>query len=116
MPQPPSPALLALLVLVSTGVAGVSDERIDSDVNIKIRDEGMFRSQIMRTLHFLTDVHGPRLTGSPNFKAAADWALRQMQSWGLQNPHLEPWDFGHPGWANERLTAHIVSPLRDPLT
>jgi hypothetical protein len=38
-----------------------------------------------------------------------------MQSWGLKNGHLEPWDFGHPGWTNERLAAYIVSPVKDTL-
>jgi carboxypeptidase Q len=63
----------------------------------------------------LADVYGPRLTGSPNHKNAAEWAIKQMTSWGLENGHLEPWDFGHPGWLNERLTAHIISPVKDPL-
>ncbi|HXG67206.1 MAG TPA: M20/M25/M40 family metallo-hydrolase, partial [Blastocatellia bacterium] len=80
------------------------------------RKEGMENSQIMRTLHYLTDVYGPRLTGSPSLKAAGEWAAKQMQSWGLENAHLEPWDFGHPGWTNERLIAHILSPVKEPLT
>ena len=83
-------------------------EQLEGDLMVRIRDEALFRSQIMRTVHFLTDVYGPRLTGSPNYKAASEWALQQMQSWGLENTHLEPWDFGHPGWANERLSAHAV--------
>jgi hypothetical protein len=69
----------------------------------------------MRTLHFLSDVYGPRLTGSPNFKAAADWTAQQMNAWGFKNVRLEPWDFGHPGWLNERLSAHIVAPVKDSL-
>ncbi|HEY1404684.1 MAG TPA: M20/M25/M40 family metallo-hydrolase [Pyrinomonadaceae bacterium] len=93
----------------------VSTERIDSEVYWKIRREGTERSQAMRTLHFLTDVYGPRLTGSPNFKAAADWTVKQMNAWGFKNTRLEPWDFGHPGWLNERLSAHIVSPVKDAL-
>jgi hypothetical protein len=36
------------------------------------------------------------LTGSPNHKAAAEWAVKQMTAWGLENAHLEPWDFKHP--------------------
>src|SRR5690349_13644554 len=67
----------------------------DGEVQAKIRSEGMERSQIMRTMHFLTDVYGPRLTGSPNHKAAAEWAIKQMTAWGFENGHLEPWDFGH---------------------
>jgi len=63
----------------------------------------------------LTDVYGPRLTGSPNLKAAGDWAIKQLEAWGLTNGHLEPWDFGHPGWLNERLSAHILSPVQDHL-
>jgi carboxypeptidase Q len=93
-----------------------ADERISADVNARIRREASEHSQILRTLHMLTDVYGPRVTGSPNLKAAGEWAIKQMTSWGLVNGHLEPWDFGHPGWTNERLTAHIVSPVKDPLT
>jgi hypothetical protein len=92
-----------------------AQERIDTEINAKIRAEGMDRSQILRTMHHLTDVYGPRLTGSPNHKAAAEWAVKQMTGWGFENGHLEPWDFGHPGWLNERLSAHIVSPVRDHL-
>lgn len=87
----------------------------DTDILAAIRKEATDRSQIMKTMHMLADVYGPRLTGSPNHKHAAEWAIKQMQSWGLENAHLEPWDFGHPGWLNERLTAHIISPVKDPL-
>src|SRR5436190_12509473 len=88
-----------------------------SDKNLleRIRKEEQTNSQIMKTMHMFTDVYGPRLTGSPNHKAAADWAVKQMTAWGLENAHLEPWDFKHPGWLNERLTAHIIAPLKDPL-
>src|SRR6185295_5027927 len=47
---------------------------------------------------------------------AAEWAIKQMQSWGLENAHLESWNFGHPGWLNERMTAHMISPIKDVLT
>ncbi len=90
-------------------------ESIDSEVYWKIRREGTERSQAMKTLHYLTDLYGPRLTGSPNFKAAADWTVQQMKTWGFTNTRLEPWNFGHPGWLNERLSAHIVSPVKDAL-
>src|SRR5215831_11619465 len=88
----------------------------DPDINKKIRQEETDHSQIMHTMHFLTDVYGPRLTGSPNHKAAADWAVQQMTSWGFENAHLEPWDFGHPGWMNERASGYVLSPIHDQLT
>lgn len=87
----------------------------DEDVLARIRKEGMDHSQIMKSMHMLTDVYGPRLTGSPNHKRAAEWAVRQMTEWGFVNGHLEPWNFGHPGWLNERLNAHIISPVKDSL-
>ena len=86
------------------------------DINAMIRKEGAENSQILRTMHFLTDVYGPRLTGSPNLKAAGEWAIKQMTAWGFENGHLEPWDFGHPGWANERFSGFINSPVKDTLT
>src|SRR5688572_2369150 len=93
----------------------VAEERPDEAVFWKIRQEGAANSQILRTLHMLTDVHGPRLTGSPNLKAAGDWAIQQMHEWGLKNGHLDPWNFGYQGWTNERLAAYIVSPVKDTL-
>ena len=69
-----------------------------------------------QTLHMLTDVYGPRLTGSPSLKAAGEWAIEQMHAWGLKNGRLEPWDSGAgQGWTNERLAAHIVAPVKDAL-
>jgi hypothetical protein len=92
-----------------------AQERIDADVYWKIRREATANSRIMKTVSMLTDVYGPRLTGSPNLKAAGEWAVEQLTAWGLQNGRLEPWDFGHSGWANERLSAHILAPVKDAL-
>jgi len=87
-----------------------------TDIEWKIRREAKEGSQILSTLHVLADRYGPRLTGSPNLHAAGEWAAEQMTTWGFENARLEPWEFGHPGWTNERLTAHIVSPVKDVLT
>ena len=107
-------ALFALVVLVVAPLT--AQETLNADINAKIRQEGASHSQIMRTLHMFTDVYGPRVTGSPNHKAAAEWAIKRMAAWGFTNGHLEPWDFGHPGWVNERFSAHIVAPVKDQLT
>ena len=86
-----------------------------ADINARIRQEGMNNSQIMRTLHYLADIYGPRLTGSPNHKAAAEWAVKQMTAWGFTNGHLEPWDFGREGWLNEYLAVHVTAPYKDAM-
>jgi len=90
-------------------------ERLDDDVIWRIRREATDNSQIMRTLHVLTDVYGPRLTGSPNLRKAQDWLVQRATAAGLQNAHLEEWDFGHPGWVNDKTAVHIVSPVKDSL-
>src|SRR5579862_764129 len=102
--------LLAVLALFAPLAA---QQRMDADINAKIRQEENSHSQIMRTLHFLTEVYGPRLTGTPSMKAAGEWSIKTMESWGFANGHLEPWDYGHPGWVNERFTGHIVAPVKD---
>ena len=107
--------VIALSLILSLLSMPVLAQNGNTDLLSRIRKEAMEHSQIMKTMHMLTDVYGPRLTGSPNHKNAAEWAIKQMTAWGLENSHLEPWDFGHPGWLNERLTAHILSPVKDPL-
>ena len=102
-------------LLVAAGSAMPAADTLDPTINDKIRQEETQHSQVMRTLHFLADVHGPRVTGSPGHKAAAQWAVDTMMSWGMQNGKLEPWEFGYPGWANERLTVHAVAPFKDAL-
>jgi carboxypeptidase Q len=82
------------------------------DINARIRKEETEHSQILHTLHMLTDRYGPRLTGSPNHESAAKWAAQQMTEWGFQHARLEPWDFGHPGWLNESAAGRIVAPVR----
>ncbi len=106
--------LVAASMVLSGAIAG-GQERIDTDMNWRIRQEAITHSGVMPTLHRLTDVYGPRLTGSPNLEAAGRWAVDQMEAWGLTNGHLEPFDFEHPGWSNERLSVHLVSPATDAL-
>src|SRR6187397_3016874 len=106
-------AVLTLVVAAPSAQAPV--EKIDVEINAKIRKEGMDNSQIMKTTHVLTDVYGPRLTGSPNHENAAKWAIKEMESWGFVNGHLEPWDFARAGWLNEEAAGYIVSPVKDNL-
>jgi carboxypeptidase Q len=107
--------VVALALIISLLSLPIAAQNGGDDLLGRIRKEAAERSQIMKTMHMFTDVYGPRLTGSPNHKAAAEWAVKQMTAWGLENAHLEPWDFKHPGWLNERLTAHLISPVKDPL-
>ncbi len=108
-------AIAVVIAVAAAAGPATAPERADDAMNARIRAEETDHSQIMRTTHYLTDVYGPRLTGSPNHKAAAEWTLKQMTEWGFTNAHLEPWNFGHPGWLNERFSGFIVSPVKDSL-
>src|SRR5215216_3043421 len=83
------------VALVSPVVsAGAQSEKIDTAMVARIRAEGLQRSQVMETLGWLTDVHGPRLTGSPGFEEAGMWAVKRLSTWNLTNVHKERWPFG----------------------
>jgi hypothetical protein len=103
-----------LLALVAFGLLA-AQEKVDQATGARFRSEELEKSQIMRTLHMLTDRYGPRVTGSPGHVAAANWVVKQLTEWGLKNAHLEPWEFGHPGWTNQRASAFIVSPVQENL-
>ena len=90
-------------------------ESVDLDAVHRIKSEGFERSHVMDLMSYLTDVHGPRLTNSPNIKAAADYAMTRMKAWGLSGVALEAWGPFGRGWTNERFTAHAVSPQSYPI-
>jgi len=92
-----------------------AQDKSQADIYAAIRKEANENSKIMNTLHYFSDVYGPRLTGSPNYTNAAKWAMREMLSWGFDNATLEPFEFGHPGWVNERNTGLMISPVQDTL-
>ncbi len=72
---------LALAFAVGSFLYG--QEKVDEATTAKMRSEELEHSQILPTLHTLTDRYGPRVTGSPNHEAAAKWAVSQMTARGL---------------------------------
>ena len=104
-----------LLLPLGVCVFLAAQENVDEATAARMRSEELEHSQIMHTLHMLTDRYGPRVTGTPNHELAAKWAVREMESWGMTNGHLEPWEFGHPGWLNESASGYITSPIRQNL-
>ncbi|HEX4796818.1 MAG TPA: M20/M25/M40 family metallo-hydrolase [Humisphaera sp.] len=80
------------------------------DPIMRIRDEGLNHSQVMATLSYLTDVIGPRLTGSPNLHRANEWTRDKLTSWGLENAHLEAWGPFGRGWSVKRFSMQVIEP------
>ena len=64
--------------LVPLLVVAQQPERVDLNVVHRIKTEESGHSAVMETMHFLTDRYGPRLTNSPEFRAAGDWAVKQL--------------------------------------
>ncbi len=91
-----------------------AQETVDLDMVNRIRDEGLNRSQVMKTVGYLTDVIGPRLTGSPGFKEANEWARDRLQEMGLENARMDEWDFGR-GWDFTKASVRMISPREVPL-
>ena len=79
----------------------------------RIKTEGMTNSHALDYFNHLTNVIGPRLTGSPAFKASIDWSLAQLKTIGLANAHQESWPYGK-GWTLEKFTLEMVEPRYFP--
>lgn len=108
-------AALALGVSFALPVWAQSSSSVPSDVIDRIKEEGLQRSQVMQTLSYLTDVIGPRLTGSPGLKRANEWTRDTMTKWGLENAHLESWGPFGRGWTLEKFSAQVASPQCIPV-
>jgi hypothetical protein len=106
---------VALFFLSVPLFAAAAEEPVDLDMVTRIREEGLYHSQVMETVRQLTDVLGPRLTGSPQLKAANEWTRQQFADWGLRDAHLEPYPFGR-GWSFSRSAVHMLKPQQLPLS
>src|SRR5688572_6110305 len=108
-------ALSLAFFYLSTAQGQAPVEKVDLEVVAKIKEEGLKRSKVMETISYLTDVHGPRLTASPQIRAAGEWTKTKLAEWKLEQSHLEPWGPFGRGWSLEGFTANLVTPTYAPL-
>ncbi|MEO6720729.1 MAG: M20/M25/M40 family metallo-hydrolase [Ferruginibacter sp.] len=105
--------LIALSFLVFSSL--YAQEKVDMNAVGKIKKEGLENSKVMDIAFQLTDVAGPRLTNSPGYFRAANWAKNELAKWGLTNTALEPWgDFGK-GWELKHSYIAMTEPYYRPL-
>ncbi len=108
--------VLVIIAAISTPVgAGQSAEPVNLEAVYKIKQEGFQRSEVMDVMSWLTDVHGPRLTGSPGLLSAAEWATGWLQERGISDVTLEPWGPFGRGWTNDKFVAYVVDPTPYPI-
>ena len=105
---------IVLLPAAHAQTASPSDTP-DAAMMARLRDEEMNHSQVMATVSYLTDVIGPRLTGSVSQKHATVWTRDTLAGWGLANAHVETWGPFGKGWDLIRFSAQVTEPTAIPL-
>ncbi len=108
--------VVVLLIVVSVPAAAQGDrEPVDTAAIAKIKAEETSNSQVMDILSTLSDVYGPRLTGSPGYERAAEWVEKELHAWGLENIHREYWGPFGRGWSLKRYSANVLAIQNFPL-
>jgi carboxypeptidase Q len=107
----------SMLLLLCAAVLCLSfkGDKPDLQMVTKIKKEGFENSKVMATLYKLTDVIGPRLTGSSGMKHAEKWAKKQLEEWGLENAAIEPWGGFGKGWEIQKSYLAMTTPYYQPL-
>jgi carboxypeptidase Q len=98
-----------LLTITLTLSAQAPPAGLDLGTIGRIRAEAIQRSQAIEHVWWLSEVHGPRATGTPALADASEWAMKKFTEWGLKNVHQERFPFGQ-GWTIERFSVHLVAP------
>ncbi len=104
-------ALMAVLV-AAAGAQGLAGA--DADAFARITKEAANSTPVDETAAFLTDVYGPRLTGSPHLRGAGAYVIERLKGWGVP-ARFERWGPFGPGWTTDRFVAMAISPTPFPL-
>ena len=104
--------LLLVLFLIPVLSHAQDESPNPTDVIIK---HGIDESEVMEIASWLTDVYGPRLTGSPMLDKATEWATGQLEEWGMSNVHLHEWGPFGRGWELEHFEMHAEGPSYWPI-
>src|SRR5947207_1019280 len=109
-------SLVGIAILLGLCLWAVEPEKVDLGMLGRIRREAFgANSRVMDTMFYLTDVYGPRLTGSPNIRDAGEWSVKKMKEWGLANPRMEAWGPFGRGWSATRFSAMMKEPEFQPI-
>src|SRR5215831_613015 len=86
-------------------------EAVDLEALHRIKAEAFNNSKVMDHLFYLTDANGPRLTGSPGWESAANWAVGTLKQYGLEQAHLEPWGPCSRSWSHSAFELAMTKPV-----
>lgn len=103
------------ILLMALPFLSQAQEKVDAAMMQKIRNEGLNHSQVMDIAWHLTDGSGPRVTSSPGFFRAANYAKQMLEKWGVKNVRLEPWGEFGKGWEVEKSYVAMTAPYYKPI-
>jgi len=104
-----------LVVLSLFAAALCAEDAVDLAVVQRIKKEAFQNSKVMDHLFWLTDVYGPRLTGSPGFATAANWAVKRLKEYGVEDAAIEPWGKFGRSWRLTKFSISLQEPEYAPL-
>jgi carboxypeptidase Q len=107
--------LLAAFAFLLVSFKGDRTDKADLHAIMMIKNEGFNNTKVMSTLFELTDVNGPRLTGSTGMKNAEKWCKEKLESWGLENAAIEPWGSFGKGWEINKSYLAMTAPYYQQL-
>ena len=105
----------ALFFLIVFSFSSYAQEKVDLQIVQRIRKEGLENSKVMEYMEYLSDVYGPRLAESPQYKKAGEWAVNKLKELGFVNAKMEPWGTFGRGWELNKFYAAMTSPQYMPL-
>jgi hypothetical protein len=98
--------MMALLCLPTPVFA----EEVDLDIVHRIKSEAFYRSRIMDYMHLIADRNGPRVSGSPGYRRAAEAALDAFHEAGVERAEIESWGPFGRGWDWTRVAVQMKTP------
>jgi hypothetical protein len=106
------PSLLLVVAAVAAPLRAQST--VDTAGSGTLIAEALERSEVMENLRHLSDVIGPRLSGSPAMRRANEWTAERFRRYGL-TASLEAFDFGVT-WERGPLALRLTAPFDRAIT
>ncbi len=107
--------IIIFFLLIFIFLAIAQTIKIDQEIIARIKEEALQHSQVMELTSYLADVYGPRVAGTPEYFAAAQWAAEQLKSWGIKNVTLDQIDSMRSGWRMDAISIEMVKPYYSPI-
>lgn len=110
------PLRLSFTILVLCfALQTAAQEAIDLSFMQRLRREGLEYSRVMEYMSYLSDVYGPRLSESPQYRKAGEWTVGKLKELGLENAKLEAWGTFGRGWELQKFYGAMTAPQYMPL-